>query len=34
MAVGQAMGAFECFTGLPADAERMTSHFGRLLEVT
>ena len=33
MAVGQAVGAFELFTGLPADAGRMRSHFGRLLAV-
>jgi shikimate dehydrogenase len=31
MAVGQAIGAFELFTGLAADAERMQAHFGRLL---
>lgn len=31
MAVGQAIGAFELFTGLPADGNRMKSHFGRLL---
>jgi len=31
MAVHQAVGAFELFTGRPADAERMTEHFGRLL---
>ena len=27
MAVGQAAGAFELFTGLPADADRMREHF-------
>jgi shikimate dehydrogenase len=32
MAVGQAVGAFELFTGLQADSARMTAHFGRLLE--
>ncbi len=32
MAVGQAAGAFELFTGLQADAERMRAHFKRLLE--
>ena len=31
MAVGQAVGAFELFTGLQADAARMKSHFRRLL---
>jgi shikimate dehydrogenase len=31
MAVGQAIGAFELFTGLRADAQRMSEHFGRLL---
>jgi shikimate dehydrogenase len=31
MAVGQAIGAFELFTGLTADAQRMSEHFGRLL---
>jgi shikimate dehydrogenase len=31
MAVGQAVGAFELFTGLPADAARMEQHFHRLL---
>jgi len=31
MAVHQAVGAFELFTGRPADAERMRAHFGRLL---
>lgn len=31
MAVGQAVGAFELFTGLPADADRMDRHFRRLL---
>ena len=34
MVVGQALGAFELFTGLKADAARMTSHFGSLLEQT
>ncbi len=32
MAVGQAVGAFELFTGLRADSARMTAHFSRLLE--
>ena len=32
MAVGQAAGAFELFTGLQADADRMRAHFTRLLE--
>ena len=32
MAVGQAVGAFELITGLPADAARMQAHFTRLLE--
>ena len=32
MAVGQAAGAFELFTGLQADAERMRAHFNRLLQ--
>lgn len=32
MAVGQAVGAFELFTGLQADSARMTAHFSRLLE--
>ncbi len=32
MAVGQAVGAFEHFTGLQADAARMQAHFGRLLQ--
>ena len=32
MAVGQAAGAFELFTGLQADADRMRAHFKRLLE--
>ena len=31
MAVGQAIGAFELFTGLKADATRMEQHFHRLL---
>jgi shikimate dehydrogenase len=31
MAVGQAIGAFELFTGLQADAGRMEQHFRRLL---
>jgi shikimate dehydrogenase len=31
MAVGQAVGAFELFTGLKADAARMEQHFQRLL---
>ena len=31
MAVGQAVGAFELFTGLKADAVRMETHFRRLL---
>jgi shikimate dehydrogenase len=31
MAVGQAVGAFEHFTGLPADAARMDAHFRRLV---
>ena len=31
MAVGQAIGAFELFTGLKADATRMEQHFRRLL---
>ena len=31
MAVGQAVGAFELFTGLRADAQRMERHFHRLL---
>ena len=31
MAVGQAVGAFRLFTGLEADAERMRSHFLRLV---
>jgi shikimate dehydrogenase len=29
--VGQAVGAFELFTGQPADAARMEQHFRRLL---
>jgi shikimate dehydrogenase len=32
MAVGQAIGAFELFTGRPADAARVQTHFRRLLE--
>lgn len=31
MAVGQAIGAFELFTGRPADAARMDAHFRRLV---
>jgi shikimate dehydrogenase len=31
MAVGQAVGAFELFTGLKADAARMEHHFRRLV---
>jgi shikimate dehydrogenase len=31
MAVGQAVGAFELFTGLAPDAERMQRHFHQLL---
>jgi shikimate dehydrogenase len=31
MAVGQALGAFELFTGRKADAARMEKHFHRLL---
>jgi shikimate dehydrogenase len=31
MAVGQAIGAFELFTGMKADAQRMEQHFLRLL---
>jgi len=31
MAVGQAVGAFELFTGVPADAARMERHFHQLL---
>lgn len=31
MAVGQAIGAFELFTGLPADAARVQAHFLQLL---
>ena len=31
MAVGQAVGAFELFTGLRADAQRMAAHFACLL---
>ena len=30
MAVGQAIGAFECFTGLVPDADRMARHFAEL----
>ncbi|MGN6829104.1 shikimate dehydrogenase [Paucibacter sp. M5-1] len=33
MAVGQAVGAFELFTGLKADAARMEQHFRRLLRL-
>ena len=32
MAVGQAIGAFELFTGRPAEAARVEAHFRRLLE--
>jgi len=32
MAVGQAVGAFELFTGLRADPQRMEQHFHRLLK--
>jgi shikimate dehydrogenase len=32
MAVGQAIGAFELFTGQPADAARVEAHFRRLLD--
>lgn len=32
MAVGQAIGAFELFTGLTADAARMDAHFRRLIK--
>jgi len=32
MAVGQAIGAFELFTGRPADAARVQAHFRRLLD--
>ena len=32
MAVGQAVGAFELFTGLPADDNRMRQHFLRLVQ--
>lgn len=32
MAVGQAIGAFELFTGLAADAARMDAHFRRLIK--
>jgi shikimate dehydrogenase len=31
MAVGQAVGAFEHFTGLAADPVRMEQHFRRLI---
>lgn len=31
MAVGQALGAFELFTGMPPDAQRMEGHFRRLV---
>lgn len=31
MAVGQAVGAFELFTGLVPDAARMEAHFRRLV---
>jgi shikimate dehydrogenase len=31
MAVGQAVGAFELFTGLPADEARMRAHFLHLV---
>ena len=31
MAVGQAVGAFELFTGREPDAQRMDTHFRRLL---
>ena len=31
MAVGQALGAFEHFTGLPADAARVDAHFRALV---
>jgi shikimate dehydrogenase len=31
MAVGQAVGAFELFTGGKADAQRMEKHFRQLL---
>ena len=31
MAIGQAVGAFELFTSLRADATRMEQHFRRLL---
>ncbi|MCU7374697.1 shikimate dehydrogenase [Paucibacter sp. O1-1] len=33
MAVGQAVGAFELFTGLKADSARMEQHFRRLLRL-
>jgi shikimate dehydrogenase len=32
MAVGQAVGAFELFTGLAADAQRMEAHFRSLVQ--
>jgi shikimate dehydrogenase len=32
MAVGQALGAFELFTGLKANEERMLAHFRQLLD--
>ncbi|WP_119153530.1 shikimate dehydrogenase [Caldimonas tepidiphila] len=32
MAVGQAVGAFELFTGLKADPERVEAHFRRLID--
>jgi shikimate dehydrogenase len=31
MAVGQAVGAFELFTGRPADPERVSAHFRQLI---
>jgi len=34
MAVGQAIGAFELFTGLAADAARVDAHFRRLVTAT
>jgi shikimate dehydrogenase len=34
MAVGQAVGAIELFTGRKADAARMAAHFRRLLDNT
>jgi shikimate dehydrogenase len=33
MAVGQAIGAFEQFTGLAADATRVEAHFRELIRV-